>query len=265
VTSEDFLAALRLRWLAAMNLVALGLALAGLFTLFEPVQYQSQVQLYAVAVNRQITSKDLYNSALMAQDRVPVYAQLVRTPRVLDPAIAELGLQASSPDVARRITVSYEDGAAVMRIVVSDARPAGAKALADAIAVNLADVVQELERGGQQTGAVELRIVSEGTFPTLPTTPRRLVNILIGFGAGVVTALAVLLVTATYLYLQRRRTESLWAYLDIDGELKLALVHLVEGSGEVDDAQQGTVQVSVEPLQGTAPLTVTYELAEDQS
>lgn len=264
VASEDFLAALRLRWMAALNLVALGLALGGLITLFAPAQYRSQVDLYAVAVNRQITSNDLYHSALLAQARVPLYAQLVETPEVLDRTISDTGLAISSRDLAERITVSYEQDTALLNISVRDTRPGGAKALADAVARNLTDVAQDVESTGERAGAVELRALSEATFPTLPTTPNRPLNLLIGFGAGLLAALSVLSVTAARLYLQRRRTESRWTYLNINGEIRLALVHLIDAR---DTGLEGpsTVQISVKPLPATTPPAITNGLAEARS
>lgn len=253
MTSEDYLAALRLRWLAIVNLIALGVALAGAFTLFQPPHYRSQVSLYAVAVNRQITSSDLYNSALMAQSRVPVYAQLVQTREVLDPAIAELRLGISTRDLARQVFVTHEDEAAVLQIVAQADRPGGAKALADAIATSLIAVVEQLEKNGRDIGAVELRALSEATFPAVPTTPNRLVNLGVGFATGLVAATVVLLATSLRHFLLRRRTRSQWAYVEFDGGLKLALVHMVGTDDPGCESPRADVQTLVEPIRGTIP------------
>ena len=256
------MAALRLRWLAAANLVALGLALAGLFTLFTPVQYRSQVQLYAVAVNRQITSNDLYNSARMAESRLPVYVPVAESPQVLDPVIADLGLAITSAELAERMTVTRQEDTALMEIAVQDARPAGAKALADALAARLVAVARDLEKVGQQPGAVELRLVSESSNPTLPVTPFRALNLLIGLGGGLLTALIVLLLTAVQLHLQRRATRAQWVYLDVDGELRLVLAHLV-GSGDAPSpTRPSAIALAVQPFSGATPRAATRHPAE---
>ena len=84
-------------------------------------------------------------------------------------------------------------------------------------------MVEQLERDGRETGAVELRTLSEATFPTVPATPHRLINLVIGLAVGAVAASVVLLATALRHFLLRRRTRSQWAYVELDGEPKLAL------------------------------------------
>jgi capsular polysaccharide biosynthesis protein len=247
-----------------VNVLALGLAIAGLMNLFQPAEYRSQVDLYAVAVNRQITSSDLYNSTLMAQARIPVYAQLVQTPQVLDPTVADLNLSVTSRELARRVAVTYEDEQSVMQIVARADRPARAKELSDAIARNLANVVAQLEKSGRQTGAVELRVLSEGSFPTQPSSPHRLINLVVGLAIGAAAASVLFLLTAVQITFRRRRTASQWAYLTVDGEQRLALLHLVQDGAERAAVPSAGVQLSMRPVRGTVPSGASDLAAETQ-
>lgn len=265
VRTEDFYAALRLRWFSAMNVVALGLVLAGAFALFAPVQYRSQVVLYGVAVNRQITSSDLLNSAMMAQKRMPVYVELLRTPQVLEPALTKLGLTMSVSDLAESLTVTQEEDTAVMSISVLEGSPAGAKGLADSVAASLIEAVRQLEGGDTDSGAVELRVVSEGSYPTLPAGPRRPLNLLVGLCAGLLAALAIVGLTGFRLYLQRRRTDATWVYIQIDGKTQLVLAHIVDNADGSVAPRQTSVQLAVNSSRFLTPLGVSESAAKVRS
>ena len=124
-------------------------------------------------------------------------------------------------------------------------------------------MVEQLERDGRETGAVELRTLSEATFPTVPATPHRLINLVIGLAVGAVAASVVLLATALRHFLLRRRTRSQWAYVELDGEPKLALVHVLQPDEGGRGAPTAEIRTLVEPLRGTTPGAVSVSPGQE--
>ncbi len=103
---KDYLLLLRRRWVTVAVAAALGLVLAGAYSLLSTPTYSARSQVY-VSVQGSDSTTDLLQGSNFTVRQVKSYIELVTSPRVLDPVVDELGLAddaASLPPNACRRT-----------------------------------------------------------------------------------------------------------------------------------------------------------------
>lgn len=178
---KNYLRILRRRWQIVLALTALGAALAGVLTLMTPRTYQSTVEFFISAVDGQNTAQ-LASGGTFTQQRVKSYAQLLKTPRALDPVIAEAGIETSG-SLASKVTATIPPDSVLLDVAISDHDPRVAQKLADAVATTFPSTIAELERVGDYT-PVKVTVVKNADLPTTPMAPRPMRNIALGIFLG---------------------------------------------------------------------------------
>ena len=119
---KDYIRSIRKRWriiIVAMLVVLAGAALA---TLLSPKVYEAQTQLFVSTSGGSDTSALLQGSSF-TQARVKSYADVITTPKVLDPVIAELKLNTTADKLATQITATVPLDTVLIQVVVSDPSP----------------------------------------------------------------------------------------------------------------------------------------------
>jgi len=180
-------------WLVAL-VTALGLGVAVVADAVLPPRWVSTAQVYVVVrAGGQLTSNDLVQGSTAANQKVHSYVDIATTDRVLGRVVDDLGLDVSSQELARSVSVESPEDTALLRLSASADTAEGAARIADAVSRTLATVVDEIENV-QDDGAVRLEIVQEADVPSAPEAPRPVVDVglgvLLGLLAGV--GLAVL-------------------------------------------------------------------------
>ncbi|QCR19870.1 polysaccharide biosynthesis tyrosine autokinase [Agrococcus sp. SGAir0287] len=189
----DLVRILRRRWIpiVAAGVVGVGGA-AGVSALQAP-SYESATQVF-VSTQTGETSSDLAQSNAYTLSRVLTYAELASSERVLDGVIGELGLDVDARELARRISAAPIPDTTIIQIVATDDDPDRAAAIANATATSLAGVVADVEGTSTQASPVRLTTVEEARPPESASSPRWVLNLVLGglLALALATAVAVL-------------------------------------------------------------------------
>ena len=190
---KDYIRIIRKRWriiIAAMLVVLAGAALA---TALSPKVYEAQTQLFVSTSGGNDTSALLQGSSF-TQQRVKSYADIITTPKVLDPVIAELRLGTTADKLAKHITATVPLDTVLIQVAVTDGSPRQAAAVADAVGKQFTLAIADLEAISARTPSpVKISIVSTPTVPTAPISPKPTRNLALGLVLGLLLGLGLAL------------------------------------------------------------------------
>jgi capsular exopolysaccharide synthesis family protein len=192
VELHEYLATLRKRWVSILAIMMACVAGAATATLLATPTYQAKSQVF-VSVVPGGNMSDLLQGSNFTQNRVTSYADMVTSPRVLNPVIALLKLPTTAGQLATSITADNPLNTVLINITVTDKKPQVASDVADATAESLGTQVTALEKpAGNQSSPVRISTLETATVPTAPTTPNSKLNLalglLVGLALGVVLA-----------------------------------------------------------------------------
>lgn len=158
------------------------------YTFFTTPQYQACARLF-VTTEGGSSVGEAYQNNLFSQERVSSYAGLATSTQVAQRAVDQLQLQQSAAELRSRITATPIEKTVLLDLCATDADPAVAQALTNAVAGQLTQVVQELEtsqRGGNP--AAGATIVDQGDVPTAPIGMGLFVALGLGGAVGLSSA-----------------------------------------------------------------------------
>ena len=181
---QDYLKILRKRWLtiAITTLVVVGLA--ALLTTLQTKQYSSSTQFF-VSVSGTGDTAQLQQGSTFTQERVKSYAQLLTTPRALNPVIEELGDDMTAGDLAGKVQVTTPPDTVLLEVAVTDTDPARAQEIARAIGETFPDVVSDIERpSGSDRSPIKVSMVKPATTSSTPVSPVPVRNLALGAVLG---------------------------------------------------------------------------------
>ena len=188
----DILRSLRRRWAVVIGFLAAGLAAAGGSISLATPEYDATTRLYiTVASADSVSATYLEQGGNAAQQRVHSYVDIVSTPRVLQPAIDELGLDMTADDLARSVRAFSPNESVLLNITVRDDSPRRAADTANAIAASFTKLVTD-DLEAPKTDApspVSVRTVQSALEPTEPATPQTTRSLLLGIGGGLATGI----------------------------------------------------------------------------
>lgn len=203
----DYLRVLRRLWWALILIVALGAGVGYGSSLLHTPQYESRAQLF-VTTQSGSSVGDAYQNNLFSQQRAVSYAGLATSQQVAARAADQLKTGISSEDLRSRISAAAIENTVLLEITARDSDPATAQLYANAVAVQLVQLVSELEtsrRGG--TPAAGAVIVDEADFPTTAVGLSLLDRIAFGAAGGFLVAI-LLIVLAAFADTRTRRKDS---------------------------------------------------------
>lgn len=180
-------------WLVAL-LTVLGVAAGFVYSLVSTPQYQACARLF-VTTEGGSSVGEAYQNNLFSQERVSSYAGLATSTQVAQRAVQQLQLPLSANDLRARITATPIEKTVLLDLCGTDSDPEVARALTNAVAGQLTQVVQELEtsqRGGSP--AAGATIVDQADVPGDPSGLGLITTLVLGgvagFVLGVLAALA---------------------------------------------------------------------------
>lgn len=182
---HDYVRVLRKRWrlIALCTLVALGAAAA--FTWTATPKYEARTQLFVAANDTSGGLSNLAQGGQFTQQRVQSYADIVNSPEVTDAVAAELQLGLSGKAIADEITASAPLNTVLVNVSVRDTIPSRAQAIANAVSDEFATFASQLETTpGTPTSPVKVTVVKRAALPTSPVSPRKTLNLVLGFLLG---------------------------------------------------------------------------------
>lgn len=184
----------RKRWrtVAVVTLTTLLAAVA--VTLLIPKTYVAQTTSFvSIASAKGGTPDALYQNSQYALNQVQSYPDIVTSPDVLSPVIADLGLDMSVPELRKHITATNPLNTVLLNISATSTSPKQAQAIANAAADHLGSLVESLETPtGNISSPVKVTTAVPAALPVSPASPRPLLNLvlglLLGLGLGALAA-----------------------------------------------------------------------------
>lgn len=183
----DILRALRRRWPVVLSGLALGAAASCAQLVLTTPTYDATARLYVtVAASEQGSATDIVQGGNAAEQRVRSYADIITTPRVLQKAIDDLGLDVSAQDLAERVRASSPNDTVLLNLTVNDTSADRAAAIANAISASFtALVAEDLEQAAAgSTSPVSIRTVQPAVVPEDRATPQTTKSLFLGIGGG---------------------------------------------------------------------------------
>ena len=190
----DFYRLLIRNFMVIVLCTLLGAGSALLITERQTPMYSATVQLF---ISTPATDGDLgaliQGSGFSAQ-RVKSYAQIINGPQTLSPVIRNLGLKTNYSELASRVKASAPLDTVLLNVSVLDESKTRAAQIANAVGRQFSLTANELEvDSASASETIKVTMVKTATVPTSPSSPRPLVNILlgilIGLGVGVTIGL----------------------------------------------------------------------------
>lgn len=177
---HDYIRILRKSWLLIVVATLLGVGIAAAYSLTRTPQYEASSTV-AVSTQGSGSVAELQQGSSFAQTRINTYVGLVKTPMVLNPVIAQMDLDMTSTELARKVSASAALNTTLITVTVEDADPVLAAELANAITASLSAVVPEIEPTvAEGASPVRLTRVSDALPPLAPSSPNVPLNLALG-------------------------------------------------------------------------------------
>lgn len=193
MTFSDYFVALQRRWRIWVAMLGLGLLVAAIVNAYAPVKYTATATLFVTVAERSDENQGAQNfqNSQFAVQRVKSYSSLVKSPRVLEPVIRDLGLNLSERELARRTNVTSPPETVLMEVEVVDGDAVRASETANAVSAELGDVIEDIETApGGTVSNVKVSVTQPANVPTSASSPRTLLNLLFGAVAGLTIGFA---------------------------------------------------------------------------
>jgi capsular exopolysaccharide synthesis family protein len=185
----DYVRALLRFWRSAVAVVVLAVTVGVVLLATLPKSYTAEVRVFLTVVVGN-SGSDLSSGTTYSQNQVDSFAEVTRTPIVLNPVIRQLGLTTTTEALANKIGVSIPEGTSIMAIRVTDADPAAAADIANSVGASLVDAVEDLApTSNEGKELVRATVIAVATTPSTPSFPPRRRLLLLTLAAGLVLGL----------------------------------------------------------------------------
>ncbi|MDE0545402.1 polysaccharide biosynthesis tyrosine autokinase [Microbacterium sp. C7(2022)] len=192
----DYLRILRKSWLLIVVATLVGVGAAAAYSLTRTPMYEAQSTVF-VSSQGGVTIGELQQGSNFTQSRVSTYTNLVTTPIVMNPVIAELGLGMTSDQLASQVTASSPTNTSLITITVTDADPVLAADIANALGASLTSAVEAIETPqGSDTSPVSLTRVQDAIPPLSPSSPNVPLNLALGLLVGLAVGVGIAVLRA---------------------------------------------------------------------
>ncbi|MDR7184919.1 capsular exopolysaccharide synthesis family protein [Microbacterium trichothecenolyticum] len=192
----DYIRILRKNWVIIVVATLVGIGVAAAWSLTRTPQYEAQSTVF-VSTQSGSTIQDLQQGSNFTQSRVQTYTNLVTTPIVMNPVIAELGLGMTASELSAEVEASAALNTTLITITVTGADPVQAADVANALGASLKSVVERLETpNGTDTSPVRVERVKDALPPLSPSSPNVPLNLALGALVGLAIGIGVAVLRA---------------------------------------------------------------------
>jgi len=178
--ANQYLMALRKRWLVIVAFTLLGLVGGLAFASAQPVLYEATSGVYLASAGGDTAQAQLQGSTY-AENVVQSYVDLATEPVVLEPVATEVGL--GTEQLAKNVRAELQVNTVVIKITATDHDPAAAARIANDVTASLANAASQLSKAGGKPTIV-LHPVATATPPTHPSSPNWPFILASGTGLG---------------------------------------------------------------------------------
>ncbi len=148
-------------------------------------QYSSSVTLFVSAQAKTTDPVSAYEGALLSQQEVQSYADILNGPLLAKAVVTDLGLHMSPAHLSAEIATRPIPQTVLLTATVTDTSARRAERIANAVGTNFVKLVQVLERppgGGKPT--VRVTVVAPAALSPAPVSPKPVRNVGIALGLG---------------------------------------------------------------------------------
>ncbi|MEJ6542244.1 polysaccharide biosynthesis tyrosine autokinase [Brachybacterium paraconglomeratum] len=254
---QQYLTILKERWSTAAIAAVLVLAVVSTLTLTRTPTYTATNRVF-VQTEAGSSVSERSSGVNFASQQIITYADLARTPIVLDPVIEELGLDLTADELADRISTTIPEDTLIIDITASSVDPEVASAIANATSESLRTQVSSLEAPTQEASAadaaaaaaegfeavpstVELTVISAATVPSSPASPNIPRDLALGMLLALLAGLAAAVVR-DFLDNRVRRPADIEALYDLPVIGSIPSVHSSENVALIAAQKPSSVQ-----------------------
>ena len=188
---RNFLRVLQRSWILIAGIVLVAVAASSTYAILQTPLFQASTKVY-VSAAQSATTAELQQGNNFTQQAVKTYADLVSTPIVLDPVIAQYALNETSDELAKSVTATAPLDTTIIEITVTSDSAADAATIANAVAASFATNVPALvPEAADGTAQVKISSVKAATPPLRPTSPNVPLNVALGLIVGLLIGLGV--------------------------------------------------------------------------
>ncbi|MER5625505.1 polysaccharide biosynthesis tyrosine autokinase [Streptosporangium sp. NPDC002544] len=188
MNARELIAGARRNLLLVILLAVLGTGTGLGIGLLQPKEYRTTTTLFvSIAQGGQSSIDQRYQGTLFTQERVRSYAALVTTPVVTRSVVRTLGLSLKPEELAQRLEVDVPVDTVLLNITARYGDAEAVARIANAVTARLVAVVADLETPDPDQGsAIRVKVVRDAAVPERPSSPRVVLNIVLGFALGLV-------------------------------------------------------------------------------
>jgi capsular exopolysaccharide synthesis family protein len=187
---KDYLRVLRRSWILIATTTLLGLLVAGLTSVLTKPTYTAETQLF-VAIQNSGSVQELQQGNTFSQARVQSYVKAVDSPMVLQPVIDTLGLEMTAEELSESVAATTDLNTVLVNIAVSDSSAVRSAAIAQSVATNLIEAIEELEKPKSgESSPFNVSVIKPATAPASPSSPNTKLNLILGLLTGLAVGIA---------------------------------------------------------------------------
>ena len=167
-----------------------GLVVAAAITFTTTPLYESQAQIFVSTPASTLDISALATGSSFSQQRVKSYAQIINSPKTLEPVIQRLNLKMDPTTLSSMVTASAPLDTVLISLTVTDTDPKRAASIANEVADQFGITVGDLELHGIGVDSpVKVSTVKDAMPADAPASPKKAINLalglLLGFGFGI--------------------------------------------------------------------------------
>jgi len=192
VELQDYVRIIRKRWITIVLTMLCIIGVAALLTATSTKHYASTTRFF-VSVSGADDSAQLQQGSTFVQQRVKSYAQLLKTPRALDPVATEVAQGTSAERLADQLVVTAPPNTVMLDVSVTDPSHERAQQIAESIGEHFPAIIDELERpsDSSKSSPVKVSLVQAATTSTAPVSPNPVRNLALGAVLGLLLGLGL--------------------------------------------------------------------------
>lgn len=190
----EYLYVLRKFWVSLVAVTLLGIAAGAAYVLLATPLYTSATSMF-FTVQTAGTIGEAATGSSFAERQVTSFAEVAKTPIVLQPVIDELGLETTPGGLAQQLVVSIPRSTSIIDLKVTDERPELAAAIATGITESLIRTVDQIAPRDRLTTRplVEAHVIKPAMVPTGWSSPSVFRSLLLGLLLGVLAGFGLAL------------------------------------------------------------------------
>ena len=167
-----------------------GLVIAAAITFTTTPLYESQAQIFVSTPASTLDISALATGSSFSQQRVKSYAQIINSPKTLEPVIQRLDLKMDAKTLSSLVTASAPLDTVLISLTITATNLQRAAKIANAVADQFGITVGDLELHGIGIDSpVKVSTVKDAIPADSPASPKKVINLalglLLGFGLGI--------------------------------------------------------------------------------